>query len=263
MPEASIVTEFLIRRQHFRDISTLSLRKLLQSLPSLRILHRENWRLVTRKERVVDDHRYALRYGATKKARDASRYLLTAMLPSRLTHLQLFEDFEIQLHGKEDAERPRHSRIELLPTLAVSTPHLRHLAVSFPTDAIDCFGLRDVYFGGSAIPDDRTYLFPHLEHVILTSQEHLHPNSGHSKTNALLRAAAAVALKMPKLGVMELWNCGQGQACLFRYDSTAASSEHVGLVTWRSNWGGPKQRLGHRARLAQGVGEGSPRQQLS
>jgi hypothetical protein len=236
LPEASIVTEFLIRRQHFRDISTPSLRKLLESLPSLRILRRENWRLITQKERVVDDRRYALQYGASKKTQDGSRYLLTTALPRSLIHLQLFEDFERQLHGKRDCERSRLSLIELLPSLAILTPRLQHLAVSFLTDAIDCFGLRRVYLSEGAIPDHMTHLFPHLENVILTSQEHLRPTQTNNKTNALLRAAAAIALKMPKLKVLEIWNCGQGHACLFRYDSTLASSEHVGVITWRSNW---------------------------
>lgn len=42
LPEANIFTEILIRRQHVRDISTPSLRKLVESLPSHRILRREN-----------------------------------------------------------------------------------------------------------------------------------------------------------------------------------------------------------------------------
>ncbi|KAJ9150540.1 hypothetical protein NKR19_g5269 [Coniochaeta hoffmannii] len=58
--------------------------------------------------------------------------------------------------------------------------------------------------------------------------------------NAFLRAAAAVAMKMPKLKTMELWNCGQGQACVFRYDAvdySASEPEHSCRLTWRSTWG--------------------------
>lgn len=240
LPEARIITEFVIRRQFFRDISTRSLRKLLQSLPSLRILRRENWRLILDKERKADGRAYAARHSASLAnsgpKRDLSRYLLLPMLPRGLRHLQLFEDFDIQLHGKENIEEPRRSRIELLPSLSVSTPYLQHLAVGFLTDAIDCFGLRNFYLDGRGIPDCATYLFPCLENVILTSQEHLRPDEDHDKINALLRAAAAVALKMPKLRVMELWNYDRKHACVFRYDSTDVSSEHVSLVVWRSTW---------------------------
>lgn len=234
LPEASIVTEFLIRRQHFRDISTPSLRTVVESLPSLRILRRENWRLITPKDRAVDDFCYALPYKTTERAKGASRHVLISALPRSLTHLQLFEDFDIQLHGKEDYNRPRNSRIELLPSLATSTPNLQHIAISFLTDAIDCFGLRGVYLNEGAIPDHMTYVFPHLENVILMSQEHLRPTETQN-TNALLRAAAAVPLKMPPLKFMEIWNCGQGLGSVFRYDSTLAPSEHVCLITWQSN----------------------------
>lgn len=40
---------------------------------------------------------------------------------------------------------------------------------------------------------------------------------------------------MPKLKIM-LRNCGFGDACLLRYDTTNASSESVCVLTWRSNW---------------------------
>lgn len=60
----------------------------------------------------------------------------------------LFEDWNVQLHGRTDARRPRRAGIQLLPSLATATPELCGLAVSFLTDAIDCFGLRDYLFEG-------------------------------------------------------------------------------------------------------------------
>jgi hypothetical protein len=99
------VTKFLIRRQCFRDISTTSFSWLLRSLPSLQSLRRETWRLITLKERGADDRSYALQVGTrlTRKKQDESRFFFTVRLPRSLTHLQLFEDFEIQLYGKKDA----------------------------------------------------------------------------------------------------------------------------------------------------------------
>ncbi|OIW22768.1 hypothetical protein CONLIGDRAFT_687186 [Coniochaeta ligniaria NRRL 30616] len=237
--EASIVTEFLIRRQYLRDISTTSMTWLLRSLPSLQTLRRENWRQITTGQCRADDSGYALHANARlyRKKQDESRSFLTTTLPKCLTHLQLYEDFEIQLHGGKNTRRPRPSRIELLPSLAESTPNLQCLAVGFLTDAVDCIGLRQFYLEEGPLPDHATFNFPHMEYLVLTSQEHLNPSQDHGKVNALLRAAAAVALKMPKLKTIELWNCGNGQACLFRYDAADASSDRFCRLTWRSTWG--------------------------
>lgn len=255
LPVANIVTYLVMRRQHFRDISTADLGKLLDSLPSLRRLRRENWRLIRQQDRTIDDRRYAPPLAGTHSASDAD-YLLTR-LPPRLRNLYLFEDFEAQLNGREDALRPRISGIQVLPSLAVSTPNLSHLGVGFLTEAIDCFGLRDYYLSDSDIPDHATYCFEQLTCVVLTAQEHLHPfQTSWKKPNALLRAAAAVALKMPQLKIMELWNLARpegwimgvadgqdrtinvahGQACIFRYNAADAPDSRRCEITWQSNW---------------------------
>ena len=46
-------------------------------------------------------------------------------------------------------------------------------------------------------------------------------------------AAGRAAAFMPKLGVMEIWNSGEGHACLFRYSYDAGNPQ----ITWESNWG--------------------------
>lgn len=38
---------------------------------------------------------------------------------------------------------------------------------------------------------------------------------------------------MPKLEVMEIWNGGEGHACLFRYSNDAGEPK----ITWACNWG--------------------------
>ncbi|KAB5559550.1 hypothetical protein GE09DRAFT_60087 [Coniochaeta sp. 2T2.1] len=231
LPVAKIVTGLLIRRQFFRDISTSSLRHLLQSLPCLRTLRRENWRLPLLADRKPDDGLYSRTNGPWWGAN-----CLLPALPEGLTTLQLFEDFEMQLHGRYDVERPRDSRIKLLSNLARSTPRLQELSVGFLTEAIDAFGLRNFYLNPKGIHNFPIYPFKHLENVILTSQEHLRPDQSRHKINCLLRAAAAVALKMPRLRVMELWNCADGHASVFRYDSRRVSKDRACTVTWRSNW---------------------------
>ncbi|OIW28880.1 hypothetical protein CONLIGDRAFT_396718 [Coniochaeta ligniaria NRRL 30616] len=249
VPDASIVTTLTIRRQYFRDISTPCLGKLLESLPSLKFLRRENWRIIRAEDRSIDDRRYSLPLSGGKKRKKSlseADYLLT-QLPRHLEVLCLFEDFEVQLHGREDAISPRSSGIQFLPSLAVSTPALRELAVGFLTEAIDCFGLRDYYLDPGGIPDHATYRFKQLELVVLTSQDdlhHCHWQTSWERPNALLRAAAAVALKMPKLKVMELWSWSRDSdidaptktGCIFRYDTAPTHTARQCWITWESNW---------------------------
>lgn len=259
LPKARCVTDLLIRRQYFRDIETSSLSYLLRSLPSLQGFRRENWRRF-RAERRNDAASYG--FPVDLESLDALKkrpfpLLLTSRLPRGLTHLQLFEDFDAQLYGQVDVYAPRVPRIKrLLFALERWTPNLQVLAVSFLTEAIDVFGLRCSYLlelpdgtiwdeatRQTAI-DEGTYYFPAMEFVVLTSQEHLRPDQTRSKTNAFLRAAAAVALKMPKLKTMELWNCGEGQAAVFRYEAADPSGpepERACRLTWRSTWG-PRYR---------------------
>jgi len=46
-------------------------------------------------------------------------------------------------------------------------------------------------------------------------------------------AAGRAAAFMPKLVVMEIWNGGEGHACLFRYSIDAGEPK----ITWACNWG--------------------------
>lgn len=253
LPQVGLVTELFIRRQYFRDISTSSLLRLLESLPSLVGLNRQNWRLIHEQHRRIDDGKYSPPLSAQSEqleSRPGASYLLT-QLPQGLDCLDLFEDFDVQLHGRLDVCRPRNSGIQILPSLAVTTPNLRVLAVSFLTDAIDCFGLRDYFLEGNRIhdqiPDHTTYRFEKLEYIVLTCQEHLHPDQpsrSFLEPNAVLRAAAAVAMKMPKLKMMELWSwyryedqqVKRREACIFCYDATVAEEIGACQITWRSNW---------------------------
>ncbi|OIW26063.1 hypothetical protein CONLIGDRAFT_684600 [Coniochaeta ligniaria NRRL 30616] len=257
LPKVPCVTNLLIRRQYFRDIETSSLSHIVGALRSLRRLQRENWRRFGSKERHKDAAHYGLplHLVSNKAFRKALPFRLAPSLPRSLTHLQLFEDFDAQLYGPLAVCAHLFSPVNmLLPCLSKSTPKLQVLAVSFLTDAIDVFDLRWSYLlerpdgtiwdeaTRQCAIDTSTDFFLNMEFVVLTSQEHLRPDQNRSKINALLRAAAAVALKMPKLKTMELWNCGQGQACVFRYeavDYSAPEPEHSDecRLTWRSTWG--------------------------
>jgi hypothetical protein len=71
-----------------------------------------------------------------------------------------------------------------------------------------------------------------LRKLALTSRL-LHPEIGRGKINKLLMAAGRAAAFMPKLEVMEIWNGGEGHACLFRYSNDAGEPK----ITWACNWG--------------------------
>lgn len=71
-----------------------------------------------------------------------------------------------------------------------------------------------------------------LRKLALTSRL-LHPEIGRGKINKLLIAAGRAAAFMPKLEVMEIWNGGEGHACLFRYSNNAGEPK----ITWACNWG--------------------------
>ncbi|KAI1371402.1 hypothetical protein F4677DRAFT_310128 [Hypoxylon crocopeplum] len=47
-------------------------------------------------------------------------------------------------------------------------------------------------------------------------------------------AAAGAATLMPKLEIMEIWNGGEGHACLFRYENMGGRRH----INWKCNWSG-------------------------
>ena len=71
-----------------------------------------------------------------------------------------------------------------------------------------------------------------LRKLALTSRL-LHPRVELGQVDMLLMAAGRAAAFMPKLEVMEIWNGGEGHACVFRYSKNAGKPE----IRWASNWG--------------------------
>ncbi|KKY35095.1 putative oxoglutarate iron-dependent oxygenase [Diaporthe ampelina] len=77
-------------------------------------------------------------------------------------------------------------------------------------------------------------MFPNLESIALTSQHWLEPTQ--ANTSKLLLLAAAAAGQMPKLRIMEIWNCGSGHAAIFRYEATGTAHSSACRLTWRCSW---------------------------
>ncbi|KAE9571305.1 hypothetical protein CGMCC3_g12569 [Colletotrichum fructicola] len=75
--------------------------------------------------------------------------------------------------------------------------------------------------------------WPNLTSWTLTSRL-LAPNESTTKIGDMLRTAAQVAMRMPNLRVMKIWNGQEGLAALFQYKSMGHGQRPV--TTWRATW---------------------------
>lgn len=100
-------------------------------------------------------------------------------------------------------------------TLARLSVQLDMLSVSFMADASKFFN-----------SCESSWIWPNLTSLTLTSQL-LRPSAN---PETLLQRGADIAMRMPKLKIMEIWNGRAGLAALFQYRSKP------GLVTWKGTW---------------------------
>lgn len=165
----------------------------------------------------------------------ANDIVLGPGLPSSLESLSLFQDTCSKSPKVEEASLVhgtsvfRSSRIQVLDGLAGRAVNLKHLSVSFLSDAMYCF-----QFPAGALPN--------LQSLAITSQEHLQPTDW--KVRRILLDAATTVTKLPKLQIMELWSCENGHAAIFRYETTEALRSGTCEITWRSSWYLTKSRIG-------------------
>lgn len=75
--------------------------------------------------------------------------------------------------------------------------------------------------------------WPRLTSLALTSQL-LTPDESPLEIDSMLQTAAKVALRMPNLKSMEIWNARERLAMLFRYQVTG--EEQPAVMTWRGTW---------------------------
>lgn len=218
LPEVKMVSSFLMRRQSYRTLDNYALRRLVEeSFTGLRKLRLERWRLVDPRSQEAADWNL----GLVLVSRQGAGGILGSTTPSPLETLSLFEDFNQKMHIMEPLHEPRPSRTKILQWVARSAVNIKNLSVSFMSDAKDCLELA-------------AYTFPKLESLALTSQHWLEPTQ--KNTEKLFRLAARAALKMPKLQIMEIWNCGGDNAAILRYEATATAETSACRLTWRCSW---------------------------
>ena len=99
---------------------------------------------------------------------------------------------------------------------------LEHLAASFVSDATHFFDACQKW-----------NIWPRLESLALTSNV-LNSQQKSFYINDLLETNALVAMMMPRLKLMELWNGGAGFAGVFRYQ--LFENDCTAKITWRSTW---------------------------
>lgn len=148
-------------------------------------------------------------------------------LPPSLERVSLFEETSSKSPGYgvvDAAYRPDmvpSSRIRVLEGLAGQADNLKHLSVAFLSDAMSCFK-----FPAGALPN--------LQSLAVTSQGYLVPTEW--KVRRILLAAATAVTKLPRLQIMELWNCENEHAAILRYETGGALQSRTCQLTWRSSW---------------------------
>lgn len=149
-----------------------------------------------------------------------------------LKKLVLFENFNEQypqdyqlalLTGGVDGrtDRLRKPTPAVSQAVAIACLELEHVSASFLVDAIQFFRV------------DPYSEWQKLKSLRLTSGL-LTPDVDSADVEDLLQAAAAAAIKMPRLETMEIWNGRKALAGLFRYHASRTSRRAI--ITWRGTW---------------------------
>ncbi|CAK7224053.1 hypothetical protein SEUCBS140593_005441 [Sporothrix eucalyptigena] len=198
-PVAAIVQTLVVGRRFYRAIHPGTLHYLVHAcFPGVQHVHLEPWRPLD---------------AANFDAMERGYSRLLADLPPSLRRLNLFLEscrtlhrdiigFDGSLVGPTALIR-RRFRPHLGRQLAKGSNQLTVINVAFLCEAAD-------FFAAAACLPAEMYTWPRLTTIVLTSAT-LAPTSSLTTITLLLRAAAAVAMRMPQLREVELWNQQQQQ----------------------------------------------------
>ncbi|KAG7106846.1 hypothetical protein HYQ44_013824 [Verticillium longisporum] len=152
-------------------------------------------------------------------------------LPATVKTLTVFEDFNEKI-AETLARSERLAWYRCVARYRIADPglgaifaskslKLERLSVSFLVDAEDFFD--------SCIKEQGTWR--QLETLALTVRL-FQEGKPHQEINDLLLKASEIAVRMPKLRTMVLWNGTRGNACAFMFQAM----EGCAIITWRSTW---------------------------
>ncbi|KAH6627960.1 hypothetical protein F5144DRAFT_535991 [Chaetomium tenue] len=218
LPSVPVVTGLLFRQQSRRRWKPPALARLFARFPRLQEVHYEPWREWDRMQ-IPTDKYFEYFFDSLQR------------FNSHIKRLTVFENFNqqypaymqlyqsgVELRGCVSFRNPAPavSRMAALASLK-----LEHLAASFIVDA------------GRFFEIEPAWAWPNLTSLVLTSKSLL-PDEDPAKIEAVLQAAAAAAMKMPRLETMEIWNGRRGVAALFQYQ--ALCRQEQARIVWRATW---------------------------
>jgi hypothetical protein len=153
--------------------------------------------------------------------------LVRHSVPKHVKRVSIFQDFNTQLENAmpilvcRDTQILATLNLALAKAFAAKSHHLERLSISYMIDAQQ--------FIASCQQLPCTWNL--LQSLTLTSST-LVRKAHHQDIYTLLRNASSVALKMPQLKPMVLWNSEPGHACAFIYLRHAADA----TLAWRGTW---------------------------
>jgi hypothetical protein len=159
-------------------------------------------------------------------------FLVQRSVPEHVKRVSIFKDFNNQLALALHDATPRLSPdiettsaidLALAKAFAAKSHHLEHLSISYMVDA------QQFFTSCQQLPCTWNL----LQSLTLTSFT-LARTAPHQHVYTLLRNASSIALKMPQLKTMVLWNSEPRQACAVIYQQHTASA--TATLTWRGTW---------------------------
>ncbi|KAI0133733.1 hypothetical protein BJ170DRAFT_699613 [Xylariales sp. AK1849] len=216
LPSVPAVTTLLLRQQNRRRWKPASLAHMFARFPRLEEVHYEPWR----------------EWDSMQNSTDKAYQYLFESIPlfnNNLKRLVVFENFNqqypttmqrfmlgVDLSGCDSIRKPAPAVSRII---ALASLKLEHLAASFIVDASHFFDI------------EPSWEWPNLTSLVLTSKL-LTPDESSIAIGVMLQTAAAAAIKMPQLEMMEIWNGRKGLAALFKYQ--AFRNIQQATITWRA-----------------------------
>lgn len=220
LPVVYAVTGFYIRRQLRHEMRPEVLGGLWEKLPRLESIVYELWP--------------APEFRNMRSEIFDLACLLKQSVPKHVKRVSIFQDFNHQLTLALRDEYMQYFYPEiptgfpdcdflLAEAFDAKSHHLEHLSISYIIDA-------QKFFTSS---QKKPCTWNLLQSLTLTSPT-LAQTAPHKNVYALLQDASLVALRMPQLQTMVLWNSERGHACAVLYQRYSVSA--IATLTWRSTW---------------------------
>lgn len=214
LPKVSVVESLVIRRQFHRAFSVSRvLCRIFEGLTRLANFTYEPWRRPT------------IQVGAVWGGEHTLAIYNMLRFKRTLKTVSIFENFDDVFYSQHLAglEPYRYSN-DVYQFLALASRHMEELYAANNCDARDFFR----HFWPTVTPESNGFMvWPNLKNLSLTSMS-LEPDF----YNLLITTAAKAAERMPRLEVMEIWNYGDGEACIFRFERSESHAEIELKSTW-------------------------------